>query len=250
MKSMLPFWRFPSVLAVLAVSLLGVCAQGQGRSDQPPWFDLESELNQRGVRTDSASLIDIARSNGAVGTRWMAIEILGLQKEQRAKEVLQQLLTTTNEPLLKETVALALARLGDPKGIPALEGLMRMSTDAERRIFMAARLAELGNASGYTYVAQAAAGNDPHLQYLSVGDLVSFLRYETGSSGIDPTNRLLTLLQHGDSKIRKEVLVHVALAITLGLPADRVRPIVEGLANEDRDESVREMARLTLISLR
>ena len=78
----------------------------------------------------------------------MAIEILGLKNEHRAKDVLERLLDTSNDQLLKETAALALARLGNAKGIPALETLMRASTSANRRIFMAARLAEFGNASG------------------------------------------------------------------------------------------------------
>jgi HEAT repeat protein/uncharacterized protein DUF2330 len=169
---MVPFWRFASVLAVLAVTVLGTSAQGSGRN-QPPWFDLESQLNYKGIKTDTASLIEIARSGADVGTRWMAIEILGLKKEHKAKDVLERLLDTSNDELLKETAALALARLGDAKGIPALETLMRASTFAHRRIFMAARLAELGNPSGYTYVAQAAAGTDRYLQYLAVGAMFS-----------------------------------------------------------------------------
>ncbi len=114
---------------------------------------------------------------------------------------------------------------------------------------MAARLAEFGNASGYRYVAEAAAGNDRHLQYLAVGDLVPFLRYEKVLAGIDPTNRLVILLRHGDPQIRKEVLLHFLMGLPQGLSAARVRPLVERVARRDRDESVRERARLTLLSL-
>lgn len=233
-------WNVPSA---------GQAEQGPVRREPSPWFDLESELNQRGVKTDSASLIEIARADRDVGTRWTAIEILGLRKEERAKPVLERILEQSYEPLLKETAALAIARLGYSSGINNLEALMRGSTNAERQIFMAARLAEFGDVTGYTYVARAAAGGDPHLQYLSAGALVPFLRHETGSSGIDPTSRFLYLLQNEDPKIRKEVLVHVSVAMTQGLSANKVRPIVERLAAGDRDESVREAARLLLISL-
>src|SRR6185436_4786719 len=90
------FRRVAAALAVLVASASGVCAQ-PGRADPPAWFDLETELHQRGVKTDTASLIGIAQSKANVGMRWSAIEILGLRKEQRASPVLAKLLNTTND---------------------------------------------------------------------------------------------------------------------------------------------------------
>ncbi|HYR83478.1 MAG TPA: HEAT repeat domain-containing protein [Terriglobia bacterium] len=237
---------------LVALSILlffGMIVYGQERpvAPEPPWADLERELRQQGLKTDAESLVAITRSNVSEEKRWTAIEVLGLRNEQLAKGTLLEILRTGETQLLKETAALALARLGDQAGVLGLEKFMKASTDPERQVFMAARLAELGNRSGYQYVVQAVSGGVTHLRYISVGALVAFLPL-TGDSRGSAAERLLALLDDRDAMVRKEVLVYLPLAILKGLPVTKVRPIVQKMARSDSDPAARELARLMLIS--
>ena len=226
-----------------------VSAQNQREFD-PPWRDLESELRQQRIQTDTKSLIDVVLSNRDSGTRWMAIEILGLRKEAAARDALRRVLDTADDRLLNESAALALARLGDESGKAALAKLMPTAASLERQIFLAARLAEFGNPAGYQFVVQAATSKDPHLKYIAVGALVPFVPLEgrAGPAPLGPKRHLLQLLEDPDPNVRKEVLNYLPTAISKGLSGAEARPIVEKLAKDDPDPDVRERARFTLIA--
>src|SRR5262249_34508190 len=147
-----------------------------------------------GVQTDTASLIQAAASNPNEGLRWMAIEVLGLKGEQAAKPALRQIVSSDPSRLLQESAALALARLKDDSGISGLRTFMKTSTNPERQLFLAARLAEFGDHSGYHFVKEATTSKDEHLRYLSAAALVPFIPFEIASHvRIDPLERLIAL---------------------------------------------------------
>lgn len=180
----------------------------------------------------------------------MAIEILGLRKEQQARNTLREVLQTSDTRLLRETAELALARLGNGVGVPQLEKLMQSSTYPERQLFMAARLAEFGNPNGYKYVVQRASDRTAHLRYLAVGGLVAFLRLadRLEVTAIGPAESLITLLDDREPNVRQEVLIYLPSAISKGFSVRKARPIVEKMAKSELDPAVRELARIMLIS--
>ena len=236
-----------AVLFVLAVAT--VSAQSQPEYD-PPWRDLESELRQQGIATDTKSLIDVVLSSPETGTRWMAMEVLGLRHETTARDALRKALDRASDRLLQESAALALARLGDASGQAALEKLMPTAATLERQVVIAARLAEFGNPAGYRFAAQAATSKETHLRYVAIGALVAFvpLPGRAGQSPLEARRLLLQLLEDPDPGVRKEVLIYLPMAIAKGLPGAEARPIVEKLAKGDADPDVRERARLALVA--
>src|SRR5260221_8243743 len=100
---------------VLTMTLiLSSALMGQNpRRERQPWEDLESDLRQQGVKTDSASLIKLAETGPTEQVQWMAIEILGLKGDQVARPVLRKLVESSRSEFLKAAMALALARLKD-----------------------------------------------------------------------------------------------------------------------------------------
>lgn len=231
------------LLGWLLLFALLACAQDQ-RGKNEPWRDLESELRHQGVKTDTSSLIEIVRSDRDVGLRWMAIEVLGLRGDQEARGVLREVLYNDASRLLQESAGLALARLKDESGISALRKLMQTSSDPERQIFLASRLAEFGDLSGYPFVLKALGSQDEHLKYLAAGALVSFVPFELRDRReIDPMERLIGLASDESPVVRKEVLIQFSLAIGKGASQDRLRVIAEKMAKADSDPDVREAAR-------
>ena len=231
------------ILLYGCLTLVGIVALGQDKpgGDQP-WDDLESQLRHAGVQTNTPGLIQAARSNPNEGLRWMAIEVLGLKGEQEAKPALRQILSGDSSRFLQETSALALARLKDDAGIPAMQKFMKASTDPQRQIFLAARLAEFGDPTGYPFVQAAVTSKDEHLKFLSAAALVPFIPFEVkGHHPIDPLERLISLASDKDPEIRKETLIDFSLAVTKGAPLDRLREVANKMKH-DKEPSVQQAA--------
>jgi HEAT repeat protein len=225
------------------LSMMAVLAFGQDkRGGDQPWDDLESQLRHAGVQTNTAGLIQAARSNSNESLRWMAIEVLGLKGEQEAKPALRQILADDSSRFLQETAALALARLKDDAGIPAMQKFMKSSTNPQRQLFLAARLAEFGDPTGYPFVQAAVTSKDEHLKYLSAAALVPFIPFQvTGHRPIDPLERLIALASDKDPEIRKETLIEFSLAVVKGAPLDRLKEVVNKMKH-DKEPSVQQAA--------
>ena len=215
---------------------------------EPEWLELEQQLREAGVSPDTASLIAVSNSNRDLSLRWAAIEVLGLRKEREARDVLWQL-TQDEEPLLRETAALALARIGDERGVSALKDFMQATPTTERRLFLAARLAEFGNPSGYSVVTEATKSEDPHVRFLSVSSLVPFVHLAEKGKKLqsDPLDELMQLARDEARDVRYEVLVQLPIAAPRGAAMRRAKPLVEKMAEQDPDAEVREKAGLVLI---
>lgn len=212
------------------------------RSGDQPWDDLESQLRHAGVQTNTSGLIEAARSNPNEGLRWMAIEVLGLKGEQEARPPLRQILANDSSRFLQETAALALARLKDDQGIPALQKFMKASPDSQRQLFMAARLAEFGDPSGYPFVQAAVTSKDEHLKLLSAAALVPFIPFQVKDHRpIDPLERLISLASDKDPEIRKETLIEFSLAVSKGAPLDRLKEVANQMKH-DKEPSVQHAA--------
>lgn len=232
-----------AIMVCVWVTVVAVLALGQDRrTGDQPWDDLESQLRHAGVPTNTSGLIEAARSNPSEGLRWMAIEVLGLKGEQEARPPLRQILASDSSRFLQETAALALARLKDDQGIPALQKFMKASTDPERQLFLAARLAEFGDPSGYPFVQAAVTSKDEHLKLLSAAALVPFIPFEVkGHRPIDPLERLISLASDKDPEIRKETLIEFSLAVSKGAPLDRLKEVANQMKH-DKEPSVQHAA--------
>lgn len=236
-------------LSSLIVTLLtGAVAVGERRPPLP-WAELESDLKNAGYKTDSTSLITLAASTSDPGTRWIAIELLGLRQDQASQDVLRDLVATESDRLLQQAAAVALARLGKKEGLIALAQFLRAEAKPERQIYLAARLAEFGDPSGLGYVLRAASSPDAHLRYLSVAALIPFVPLAESEGPRNTGSTLLSLLHDERGEIREEVLLNLPIAAAKGLSMDRFRPFVADMITRDPEARVRERAQLALASI-
>ena len=179
----------------------------------------------------------------------MAIEILSLRRESSAHDVLADVLKRAEPALLREGAAIALGRLGDPAGVAALAALVETAAQPDRRLVLAARLAELGSAGGYTHVKAAAAPDAPERsRVLAVGALVPFLPIESKANAVGATDLFLGLLKDESASVRREVLLYLPFAVEKGLALERVRPLAAKVARDDPDATVKESATLLIVA--
>jgi HEAT repeat protein len=235
------------VALMLGPALLPLSGQNPRRLPTP-WEDLENDLRHQGFKTDTSSLVQLAEAGPSEQVQWMAIEILGLRGTQEVRPQLRKLAESGRSEFLKETAALALARLKDERGIPLLKQYMSASSDTGRQVFMASQLATLGDPTGYPLVSKAAESKDPRQRFLSAAALVRFIGFEHDKKiqGVDPIEKLLRLAEDQDAKIRNEAVTQFVLAVYQGAPISKFRPLVTKLAASDPDSDVRDTSARTL----
>ena len=218
---------------------------------EPPWQRLEEELREKGVSVEKASLVTLAKdTNADVSMRWSALEILGWRGEKSALEDIRQIAHTEQQPLLIETAALALARLGQNDGKILLKQRFEVATSKVRKLFLASRLAELGDASGYDEVVKSAQSPEEFVRYTSVGALVCFLPYEgkkAGNTLFEPLRWIRILAKDSYPKIREQVLIELPLGLKKGLSLETCRSVIEQMSNEDADAELRSQAKSLLL---
>jgi HEAT repeat protein len=244
-----------SIRTCVLMLLLGTAAVIARAGDRPggeegPSPMLLGILENAGVNAaDPAALVQAATAHQDPNVRWVAIEVLGLRKEGRARDVLRRILAKEQEErVVRETAALALARMGDEAGLKALREFMESPTDPKRQVFLAARLAELGDVSGYAHVARAARSEDPSLREMAVEALPPFAlrpQAELGGGPL-PGALLLHLAEDGSPDVRKQVLAFLPIAMGKGLTRAQVRPVLQRVAEGDPDIDVRESAKALL----
>lgn len=234
----------------LALTLLSVLAASSTATDKlgggptTPWESLEIALLARGFDTSPPALMRLARSGAEASDRWFAIEILGLRQEVEAVPLLRELLVTEQDPLLHETVALALARRGDEKGLQVLRESLHSRDEWPRRLYLASRLAELGDLSGYEYVVQAAHAEVDDRRVASVAALVAAVHFAEQLSP-DPVSLLLDLGRDDNVSVRREVLIHLPIVVEKGQKVAVFCSLITELAEKDVDPEVRDLAALS-----
>jgi hypothetical protein len=233
--------------------ILGLPAPGA--SDRPirpsnkPWAGVEQELLEKGIPTDTSSVVKVALTNSDEGVRWAAVELLGLRGEVSTKSSLRKILLNDSSQLVRETAALALARLKEPSGLKTLKNFMLDAEDPERQLFLATRLAELGELSGYQQIVKAATCKDEHLRFLSVESVALMLTSNRTLPKPDPADLLVQMMSDGSSEVRKEVILQLSAAFFNGVSLRPYLQNIERIAKEDPDAEVRRQAATLLISL-
>ena len=239
-----------TLCSVLLFQLALAALAAQDRAIDAPWA--ESRLREKGIKTDTKSLIDVVLSNRESHERWLAIEALGMRREAAALDALRHVLATSPDRELKQEAAGVLAKLGDEGGKTALARLMPTAARLVERVGMAASLAQYAdNPAGYTFVLQAVTSKDSYLRHMAAGALMSFVPLEGRArrARIDPSRQLLRLLKDPDPGIRKTVALHLPAAVDKGrFPGPEAKSMIEKLAKEDTEPDVRECARLALVA--
>jgi HEAT repeat protein len=205
---------------------------------------------QRGVKTDTASLISAAAKSTDRTARLLAIGILGLREEQTAKPLLRKLLAESGaDDLLKREAAMALVRLKDESGLRPLKDLMTCSGEPGRQVYLATFLAYTGDDSGYSYVAKAAVSNNSYVRLSSVGAILEFLSLRSSGRKLtpDPQTLFLTFARDPDPIVRMGVITDSLSALRKGAEIKAIEAMLRRLAKSDIDETIKTGAARTLV---
>jgi HEAT repeat protein len=235
------------LLGTIAVSSPGA-AERPMKPRSEPWVGVAQELAKKGIPLDTPSIVKAALSHPDLGVRSAAVELLGLRGEISSQGALRKVLLDDESLLVRETAALALARFKEPGALENLKEFMVSSEEPTRQLFLATRLAELGDLGGSSQIAKAAASDDEHLRFLSAESLVLLLTLDRPVPEVDPSALLLKLLSDGSAKVRQEVLLQLAVAFGKGFSLKPFLSRIERMAKQDPDAKVREQAELLLAS--
>ena len=211
---------------------------------------IERLLQAWGVKTDTPSLRQEASTGTDPSRRALAIEVLALRGDRESVPLFAAILKSANDRLVQESAALALARLGDPRGVSALKQYMETSSDPSGKLFLASQLAEFGDASGYPLIVQAVTSKKGQERLLAIANLVAFVPFQgrtVAGTTVDPVDRLIALAKDPDPKVREEALTNMPLAVGKGASVATFKPTVERMAASDPDPGVKERAQLTLV---
>lgn len=240
-------WLAP---VLIIIGNLVVLADSPTRPE-PEWARLERELREKGVASEVESVIVAARTHHDLEVRWKALELLGRRGDREAATALRRIMQDDEERLIRETAALALARLGHREVFADLRGFLMTSVDASRQVFLATELAAMGDFYGYRFVAKASRSPEEHMRLLGARALMAFLIH--GSFPVEeelrPQDLLIKLLRDRSARVRKEAVFQVSLGAARGLAVGPYLEVVTEIARDDPDAGVREAARLALVSL-
>ncbi len=211
---------------------------------------IENELRDKGHETTIESLLVIASNHKDLSNRYLAVNLLGLKKAITSRETLAQIVSSEEDRYLRILAALALARIDDPRGIPAMVDFLETSEKESRKIFLAARLAELHIADGYTYVIDGLKSTDHRVRSSSLIALGLFIKFrDILGLGEDPVDRLIMLSEDPSVKVRSEAVLQMSIAIRDAVPAESLLPRLKVIAETDSDPEIRKFAAGTIRGL-
>ena len=236
---------------LLIVSLLALLADQSAVADRPSvpptaLMHWEMELEQHGVATDTASVIQAALTHHDSGVRFSAVELLGWRGEHEAEGGLRRVLEKDEERLVREGAALALARLGYRDALGAVRGFL-MTSSGSHQLYLARELAKLGDFYGYRFVRAAAVAQEEELRRRSPEALLPFLtaNFDPGEGLASPGQLLTQLLRDKGARVRQEAIFAVSYYSTGATPRPPFpehRAIVEEMGENDPLPVVREQA--------
>lgn len=235
---------------LVALVVASTSVRGGDRKNPLAWQ--ESELEKAGYQTDNESLIQGILGVAEPRDRILMIYVLGRRGAQEAEPILLEVLR--NDAALpipdearawqemrprwlgrehrnvREEAAMALVRLGNEIGLDALRGLVHECDDWSRQLELAEFLAELGELSGYKYLAAPSESEDPTQRLFSMNGLGAAAAFDgTVVDGVkvDAIDRLKKMARDRDRWIRREFLIQVVLADRWCLNPEVYREAVE-----------------------
>ncbi len=205
----------------------------------------ETELELRGVATDTESLLVALITHPDWPVRSMAARLLGLRKETVAGDTLVTTLETEENTYVRSSVAIALMNLGIEEGVAEARELLEIAESLGAKITLASRLAKSGDARGFHYVKQALDSEKHYDRLKGIDGLRSFIPLD-GTTGEEAIRLLLEQLEDKHMWNRLNALVMIPFAHKHGASLDHLLPILRRLAENDPDEEIRREADIQL----
>jgi HEAT repeat protein len=234
-------WLILLMLASLSIAAIG------GAGDLVK--GLEHFLEEKGVKTDTDSLVAAVTTHPNSSVRIAASTLLGERGDKSVIPNLQRRISEETDENVRARVAITLLRLDASNGMATTMELMESSADEKVKLLLAGELARAKNYSGYYIVVGGLSQENAEIRQHSVTSLSGFL---SQCSDPDPNlhpaplDLLLKALADESDLVRWKAVLTVPPSCSNAKLADALAR----LAASDSDAQVREMAKLKLKTLR
>jgi HEAT repeat protein len=210
----------------------------------PIWRTIETDMRQAGCFTPPvATLRDALRSTEGI-CRFQAVRALGWQGDKKAIPDLKTVHEGDPDPGVRSQAAIELVRMGEREYLEDAHRAMEQGPALSDRVSLAGQLAQVGDASGYPYVAEACRSSVP----LDRKTCVSVLRYFIKVAAQDErlctalVDQMLTLVEDSEAGVRQDAIYTLAgWGREALLPASAISRL-EKLAAVSPDSEVQQTA--------
>lgn len=238
-------------IVVLTVPMTSSAQSGgeiaPARGDDEAW-QYVGILRAHGVSMEATAVAAAARDHESSQVRWAALELLSRVDAEESRELFAEALRDDQNRLVRETAALALARLGDPRGQRALKDFLD-DASPPRDLLIAAELAERGDWGGYSIVADAVVSTSPVRREDAARFLPYFMGARSEEVSPEPAKALERLLADPEESVRKVAVEQLSLATERGFSRSRAQELANALAEQDHSAQVRQSASSQMLIL-
>lgn len=215
----------------------------------PAWAWLERELQKDGFETDTESLVSLAKTHQEETAGLRAISILGQRGEQSAKGVLREILLKGADELVRESAAIALARLGDEEGLQALIQYFH-EAKGDSKASLALVLAKLGKDVGYSQTLELSYSASLRVRVAAVRALFALFDVvkDTPERCREVGDRICVMSQDAELRVRRVFLIGASSAIPANLREMCLEEAVLRMSVEEADDELRGVAERLLLT--
>ena len=234
-------------IAVVGLALLMSALQldaSDRRSVSRPGEATERLLRQYEIETDTDSLLVLVREKPKSPWVASAISLLAWRRAEEALPLLREILVDSRYTEHRATIAWGLAKLGDSRGIEALERLLESARDEEVRLRLARSLADVARSrAGLAVAIELSRSTDAETRAASLRILVDYLvwpRTEESDISLDEiVEALFQLSRDPELSVRKQFVEYSSIAIRNGAPKKAILDRLRELCREDPSEALR-----------
>jgi hypothetical protein len=168
------------------------------------WRRIETDMRQEGCFAPPlATLRDALRSTDFL-CRFQAVRALGLQGDRKSIPDLKKIHEGDPDPGVRSQAAVELVRMGEREYLEDAHQAMEQGPALSDRVALAGQLAQVGDASGYPYVAEACRSSVVLDRQICISELGYFRKVADNAEQLRATviDQMLTLAEDSEAKVR------------------------------------------------
>lgn len=217
------------------------------RKQSPTGADFDpftTDLQRKGIKTDTASLIKALQENASADIRFESAVVLSSRQEPGIESALVQAMKSDVSEFVRKGVSERLAMRGNPEARAFVKKFMIQSTELPEQARMGFELAVGGDPAGYKFVKDLALSKEPARRREGMQDLFPFFHFkaEELQPETQPAELLRTLLGDDDASVRKGALELANRVVPRFQQPATYLPLVTRISEEDTDPEVKEVA--------
>jgi HEAT repeat protein len=231
--------RHLTIGLILCGCLGGACIARAGDD----WHLIELDMRNAGCFKPPIATVREALSSEDVLCRLRAARVLGLRGDPAVIPELRALFANDPDPLVRNQAAFELARLGEREYLKAAHQVVDEAPSLAQKASLAGQLADLGDTSGYPYVAESCRAEDSRTRMACIAAFWYFRKPAIESSELRAKvlSQHLELLDDPVAEVRQAALNSLATyGQEMDLPA-AVTARLETLAAQSADRRTREI---------